>query len=80
MEVSLFHIQAALLVTQVKELMPGARHVWITSETLQRGEMFLPFLYLYLTFLIIKNPLSVISWSLAVLDAIVGEKNPCIIH
>lgn len=36
----------------------------------------LPFLYLCLTLLIIKNPLSFIFWSLAVLVTIVEEKSP----
>lgn len=38
----------------------------------------LPFLYLYLTFLIIKNLLSFIFWSLALLVTVVEGKRPVI--
>lgn len=80
MVVSLFHIQAALIIIQVKKLMPGAWCVWITSATLQRDEMFLLFLHLYLTFLVVKNSLSVISWTLAVWSLYFKEKKTRIIH
>lgn len=56
------------------EVSASAWYVWITSRILQRREM-LPFLYLCLTLLIIKNLLSFIFWSLAVLVTIVEGKS-----
>lgn len=57
-------------VAQVEKLMPVFD---ITSKLFQKSEMLL-FLYLYLTFLIIKNPFSFIFWNLAVLVTILKEK------